>query len=65
MIFEGDRRFAVTINLNSEEYEGGDLMFPEFGRAVYRAPTGGAPLLTWKDDGEGASVHWKARRAHG
>ncbi len=36
------RRFAVTINLNAEEYEGGDLCFPEFGPRTYRAPTGGA-----------------------
>lgn len=40
------RRFAVTINLNAEEYEGGDLMFPEFGRATYRAPTGGAVVFS-------------------
>jgi predicted 2-oxoglutarate/Fe(II)-dependent dioxygenase YbiX/peroxiredoxin len=36
------RRFAVTLNLNGEEYEGGDLRFPEFGPRTYRAPTGGA-----------------------
>jgi predicted 2-oxoglutarate/Fe(II)-dependent dioxygenase YbiX len=36
------RRFAVTINLNAEDYEGGDLLFPEFGSRTYRAPTGGA-----------------------
>src|SRR6516162_269741 len=30
------RRFAVTINLN-QDYEGGDLVFPEFGRRPYRA----------------------------
>lgn len=36
------RRFAVTLNLNEEEYEGGDLWFPEFGPYTYRAPTGGA-----------------------
>lgn len=36
------RRFAVTINLNAEDYEGGDLRFPEFGPRTYRAPTGGA-----------------------
>lgn len=40
------RRFAVTINLNSEEYEGGDLRFPEFGPRVYRAPTGGAVVFS-------------------
>ncbi|WP_374380631.1 2OG-Fe(II) oxygenase [Dongia sp.] len=40
------RRFACTINLNAEEYVGGDLMFPEFGRATYRAPTGGAVVFS-------------------
>jgi len=36
------RRFAVTINLNAEQYEGDDLRFPEFGFRTYRAPTGRA-----------------------
>ncbi|MDY0873621.1 redoxin domain-containing protein [Dongia rigui] len=40
------RRFAVTVNLNAEDYVGGDLMFPEFGRATYRAPTGGAVVFS-------------------
>jgi predicted 2-oxoglutarate/Fe(II)-dependent dioxygenase YbiX/peroxiredoxin len=40
------RRFAVTINLNAEEYEGGDLRFPEFGERTYRAPTGGAIVFS-------------------
>jgi predicted 2-oxoglutarate/Fe(II)-dependent dioxygenase YbiX/peroxiredoxin len=40
------RRFAVTINLNSDEYEGGDLRFPEFGGRAYRAPTGGAVVFS-------------------
>jgi predicted 2-oxoglutarate/Fe(II)-dependent dioxygenase YbiX len=40
------RRFAVTINLNAEEFEGGDLTFPEFGRTAYRAPTGGAVVFS-------------------
>lgn len=39
------RRFAVTINLNAEDYEGGDLRFPEFGSRTYRAPTGGAVVF--------------------
>jgi hypothetical protein len=39
------RRFAVTINLNASEYEGGDLRFPEFGSRTYRAPTGGAVVF--------------------
>jgi peroxiredoxin len=40
------RRFAVTINLNAEEYEGCDLRFPEFGSTIYRAPTGGAVVFS-------------------
>jgi predicted 2-oxoglutarate/Fe(II)-dependent dioxygenase YbiX len=40
------RRFAVTINLNTGEYEGGDLCFPEFGPATYRAPVGGAVVFS-------------------
>lgn len=39
------RRFAVTINLNAEDYDGGDLVFPEFGPRTYRAPTGGAVVF--------------------
>lgn len=40
------RRFACTINLNAEEYTGGDLRFPEFGTRTYRAPTGGAVVFS-------------------
>lgn len=40
------RRFACTINLNAEDYEGGDLRFPEFGSRAYRAPTGGAIIFS-------------------
>jgi predicted 2-oxoglutarate/Fe(II)-dependent dioxygenase YbiX/peroxiredoxin len=40
------RRFAVTINLNTGDYEGGDLRFPEFGQRTYRAPTGGAVVFS-------------------
>ncbi|WP_199231099.1 2OG-Fe(II) oxygenase [Falsiroseomonas bella] len=40
------RRFAVTINLNTGEYEGGDLCFPEFGPQTYRAPLGGAVVFS-------------------
>ena len=39
------RRFAVTINLNYD-YEGGDLVFPEFGHRPYRAPMGGAVVFS-------------------
>lgn len=40
------RRFACTLNLNAEEYDGGDLRFPEFGSRTYRAPTGGAVIFS-------------------
>lgn len=40
------RRFACTINLNAEDYAGGDLVFPEFGPRSYRAPTGGAVIFS-------------------
>lgn len=40
------RRFAVTINLNAEDYDGGDLCFPEYGRQLFRAPTGGAVVFS-------------------
>ncbi len=39
------RKFAVTVNLNAEAYDGGDLRFPEFGRRLYRPPTGGAVVF--------------------
>jgi hypothetical protein len=39
------RRFAVTVNLN-KDYDGCDLVFPEFGRRSYRAPAGGAIVFS-------------------
>jgi predicted 2-oxoglutarate/Fe(II)-dependent dioxygenase YbiX/peroxiredoxin len=41
-----DRRFALTLNLNTEEYEGGGLIFPEYGPHRYNPPTGGAILFS-------------------
>jgi len=40
------RRFACTLNLNAEDYDGGELRFPEFGPRTYRAPTGGAVVFS-------------------
>jgi predicted 2-oxoglutarate/Fe(II)-dependent dioxygenase YbiX len=40
------RRFAVSINLDAEAHEGGDLRFPEFGGRTYRPPTGGAVVFS-------------------
>ena len=40
------RRFAVTLSLNTGEYDGGELCFPEFGPQTYRAPAGGAVVFS-------------------
>ena len=40
------RRFAVSLFLNSGDYEGGLLRFPEFGNALYTAPPGGAVVFS-------------------
>jgi peroxiredoxin len=40
------RKFAVSINLNAEAFDGGDLRFPEFGPRTYRPPTGGAVVFS-------------------
>lgn len=40
------RRFAVTINLNAEGFDGGALRFPEFGERSYKPPTGGAVVFS-------------------
>ena len=40
------RQFACTINLNAEEFEGGELRFPEYGPRSYRASTGGAVIFS-------------------
>lgn len=39
------RRFAVSMNLNTD-YDGCDLMLPEFGSRTYRAPHGGAVVFS-------------------
>ncbi|MBI2993255.1 MAG: 2OG-Fe(II) oxygenase [Gammaproteobacteria bacterium] len=40
------RRFAVSLFLNSGEYDGGFLRFPEYGPALFSAPTGGAVVFS-------------------
>lgn len=40
------RRFAMTLNLNADEYEGGQLRFPEYGNAVYKPATGMAVIFS-------------------
>ena len=38
------RRFAVSINLNSE-FEGGEVSFPEYGPRSFKPPPGGAVIF--------------------
>jgi predicted 2-oxoglutarate/Fe(II)-dependent dioxygenase YbiX/peroxiredoxin len=40
-----DRRFAMTLNLNGDEYEGGELVFPEYGPDRYKPGNGGAVIF--------------------
>jgi predicted 2-oxoglutarate/Fe(II)-dependent dioxygenase YbiX len=39
------RKFAVSLILN-DDFEGGDVIFPEFGRRGYRPPLGGAVVFS-------------------
>ena len=42
-----NRQFAVSLNLNSgDEYDGGEVRFPEFGRQLYRPVAGGALVFS-------------------
>ncbi len=40
------RRFAMTLNLNSEAYEGGALRFPEYGPDLYAPDSGDAVIFS-------------------
>ncbi|WNZ27080.1 redoxin domain-containing protein [Leptolyngbya sp. NK1-12] len=40
------RRFAMTINLNTGDYEGGCLWFPEYGTRLYRPGVGEAVIFS-------------------
>lgn len=39
------RRFAVSVNLN-DDFDGGEVSFPEYGRRGYKAPVGGAVVFS-------------------
>ncbi len=39
------RRFACSLNLN-DDYNGGDLVFPEFGTQTFRPPPGGCAIFS-------------------
>jgi predicted 2-oxoglutarate/Fe(II)-dependent dioxygenase YbiX len=40
------REFAISINLNTQEYEGGELLFPEFDDHRYSPPAGSAIIFS-------------------
>ena len=40
------RRFAMTLNLNAEDYAGGYLHFPEYGDVRYKPATGAAVIFS-------------------
>jgi predicted 2-oxoglutarate/Fe(II)-dependent dioxygenase YbiX len=40
------RRFAVTINLNAQDYQGGELRFPEFSDQLYKPGSGAAVVFS-------------------
>ncbi len=58
------RRFAVTVNLNTGEYQGGQLRFPEFGGQTYTAPKGGAIVFSCSLLHEATSVTEGRRYAY-
>jgi predicted 2-oxoglutarate/Fe(II)-dependent dioxygenase YbiX len=39
------RRFAVSVNLN-DDYEGGEIGFPEYGPRRFKPPVGGAVVFS-------------------
>jgi peroxiredoxin len=45
-ILVAHRRFAMSLNLNFEEFEGGELRFPEYGNQLYSPATGAAIVFS-------------------
>lgn len=44
--YTAHRRFAMSVNLNTGEYEGGELRFPEYGPMLYAPAIGGAVVFS-------------------
>jgi 2OG-Fe(II) oxygenase superfamily len=44
--YTAHRQFAMSVNLNTGEYEGGAVRFPEYGRQLYRPGAGGAVIFS-------------------
>jgi predicted 2-oxoglutarate/Fe(II)-dependent dioxygenase YbiX len=40
------REFAISVNLNTEDYDGGHLLFPEYNDHRYSSPTGGGLIFS-------------------
>ena len=40
------RQFAVSLNLNTHDYDGGNIMFPEFSDDRFSPPAGGAAVFS-------------------
>ncbi len=40
------RQFALSVNLNTEEFEGGHLLFPEYNSHRYKPPRGSATVFS-------------------
>jgi predicted 2-oxoglutarate/Fe(II)-dependent dioxygenase YbiX len=40
------RQFALSLNLNTEDYQGGHLLFPEYNDHRYSPPTGGGVIFS-------------------
>ncbi|NKB48290.1 MAG: hypothetical protein GKS02_02885 [Alphaproteobacteria bacterium] len=56
-------RFAVTVNLNFGEYDGGWLRFPEYGADLYAPETGGAIVFSCSNLHEATPVTAGSRYA--
>lgn len=41
-----DRAFALTLNLNTDDYTGGELVFPEYGPNKFRPKSGGGVVFS-------------------
>ena len=44
--YTAHRRFAMSLNLNTGDYEGGYLRFPEYGPQLYQPEVGGAVVFS-------------------
>jgi len=44
--YTAHRSFAMSLNLNTGAYAGGQIRFPEFGRELYEAEAGGAVVFS-------------------